>query len=120
MQKPATSALNLAHAAEHLRSTLTYAMRLPVPALCLEITAEPHPQLQTAPMPPPICAPPVEPKADPSIPFKRPQQDRKCACTANMEDSKMHPERHSPTLCTETLWTETSVAFPELTEESRW
>ncbi|CAO3871904.1 hypothetical protein [Achromobacter mucicolens] len=87
MQKPTPALLSQAHAAARLRGTLADAMRSPVLARCLEITALALSQPRADRYRPPPAAPPaIAARTAHNDQFAPPRRDYKRASAADTED----------------------------------
>ena len=86
MAKPSPAMLAQAHAAAHLRGTLAEAMRTPVLARCLEITALALSQPRADRYRPPPAAPPSASSSQATKHQKQPCRDFKRASAADKEE----------------------------------
>lgn len=79
------SQLAQAHSAARLRGTLADALRSPILARCLEITAEALARPRVDHYRPPAAAPPVPAVSQPEL-LNRPRRDFKRASAADIEE----------------------------------
>ncbi len=86
MLKPTPALLAQAHAAARLRGTLAEALRSPVLARCLEITALTLAQPRAARYRPPPAAPPALSEPPDPAQFSPPRRDFKRASAADIEE----------------------------------